>query len=342
MLVLSCRVHDSPGRVIRPVIYAQDEDATRAVQSAPVILVIETTAYSLTGDMRLVDKPSEVGGPNQPAIPLHLARIQAKVLLPIRGFDAANVEFYSWVWASGKHGGARLFKPYPEYTHVVFLRRDGEYLHTVGDYPGYDVELRLPFGKLISAWNSEGGNLDPIARLVAAWLHADFRGRAGKRLYARLRGEPFDPDPFRSVDRWDLTRLVGPAVVAAQLDRICLDGRDSPARIAACIATADEFPGRCQALRIAREAMADKGMDGAVDQRIERCEVRTARLLDDLRSNHVHGGYSYGTSLRLENGRENMRVYASAMDAQVRKAACEAAAGMPEARDIPECTASPK
>ena len=125
----------SPVNVIRPVIYAQDDQAASAMRSAPVILLVRITGLKLTGDVRNVEKPPEVGGPMVPAIPLHLARITADVLLTLRGPVRATVELYSWVWASGSHGGPRLFHPNPGAIRVLFLRDEGGYLHTVGDYP---------------------------------------------------------------------------------------------------------------------------------------------------------------------------------------------------------------
>jgi hypothetical protein len=56
---------------------------------------------------RTVAKPPEVAGPMTPTIPLFLARIQADVLLTLRGSASNRVEFYSWVWASGKHPAHR-------------------------------------------------------------------------------------------------------------------------------------------------------------------------------------------------------------------------------------------
>src|ERR1700730_7990788 len=107
-----------PGRSIQPVIYAQDDQAALAMKSAPVILLVKITAVKLPGDMRTVAKPPEVGGPMTPTIPLYLARIRADVLLKLRGSVGRTVEFYSWVWASGSHGGPRLFHPTPGSSHV--------------------------------------------------------------------------------------------------------------------------------------------------------------------------------------------------------------------------------
>jgi len=49
----------------------------------------------------------------------------------------SDVTFYTWIWNSGMHGGPRLFHPNPGSVHVMFLRRESGYLHTVGDYPNY-------------------------------------------------------------------------------------------------------------------------------------------------------------------------------------------------------------
>lgn len=88
------------------------------MKSAPSIIVAEIQdAKFASNEPRQVDKPPGIGGPMVPRIPLYLARMSARVLLTLRGTGTTRVQFYSWVWASGKHGGPRLF-------HVLFLRND--------------------------------------------------------------------------------------------------------------------------------------------------------------------------------------------------------------------------
>jgi hypothetical protein len=132
----------SPADAIAPAIYARDDEAAAAMKSAPLILLVKVRTVKLTGEVRVVDKPPEIGGPMTPTIPLHLACIRAQVRLAVRGRIRSSVRFHSWVWASGKHGGPRLFHPSPGSSHAIFLRRDGRYLHTVGDYPSYARSLR--------------------------------------------------------------------------------------------------------------------------------------------------------------------------------------------------------
>src|SRR5579872_4464160 len=97
ILALLTGACDSPARIIRPVIYAEDDQAAIAMSSAPVILFVNITRVKMTGDVRNVAKPPQVGGPMVPAIPLHLARINAEVLITVQGQTRTAVEFYSWI-----------------------------------------------------------------------------------------------------------------------------------------------------------------------------------------------------------------------------------------------------
>jgi hypothetical protein len=161
--------------VIRPIIHAKDEQRTASMRSASVVVLAEIQAVEVFERPREVEKPAEVGGPMIPVIPLHLARIWAKPLLTVAGNANEPVEFYSWVWASGKHGGPRLFNPTPGSVHVLFLMRDSGYLHTVGDYPSSDIEVRLGFVKnFIASW--EAGFLreaDLLERIAGVLLKAE-------------------------------------------------------------------------------------------------------------------------------------------------------------------------
>ena len=331
-LVACAAAASTPGRAIVPVIYAQDDQAALAMRSAPVILLVKVTAVKLTGDMRLVEKPPEVGGPTTPTIPLHLARIRAHVLVALRGPVRGDVEFYSWVWASGKHGGPRLFHPSPGSSHVVFLRRESGYLHTVGDYPSYDLELSarwLP--ALLSAWNSTPDvDADPMEHLVGLRLHAEFGGLSANDVLPIL-------SDYHLRGLTDLVRLVGPFFVATQLDDICHNPGNRFGRSAACDVTGREFPGRCQAYQLAANSAPDGIADGAVTKVLTRCQTETRELIRHLRANDLPQRGFYGWTLTPERRRLAMRLYASAMDPEFQVAACEVAATMPEARDIPEC-----
>lgn len=94
------------------------------MKSAPTIIVAEIQRAKLFSKPREVEKPATIGGPMVPRIPLYLAEMSAKVLLSLRGSETGQIKFYSWVWASGKHGGSRLFHVYPGSIHVLFLKND--------------------------------------------------------------------------------------------------------------------------------------------------------------------------------------------------------------------------
>jgi hypothetical protein len=330
----------SPGRSIRPVIYAQDDQAL-AMRSAPVILLVKITTVKLPGDMRTVAKPPDVGGPMTPTIPLYLARIRADVLLKLRGSVDSSVEFYSWVWASGTHGGPRLFHPTPGSTHVIFLRHDGGYLHTVGDYPSCDLEIPSRWlAPFLSAWDSRHEtSADPLERLVALRFRAEFDGLSNSQLRESVGGVGPVPRDYYVRDLPDLVRLVGPLFVATQLDDICRHSTNPAGRLAACFVTGQEFPGRCEAYALARDSMVQGIRGDLVARALSSCEAQSRGLISDIRSGIPPRRGFYGWNLTPQHRRETMRVYASAMDPKVHLAACEVAAATTEARDIPECSA---
>ncbi len=295
----------------------------------------------MTGDVRNVAKP-RVGGPMVPAIPLFLARINADVLITVQGQTRTAVEFYSWIWASGSHGGPRLFQPRPGAIRVVFLRDEGGYLHTVGDYPSYDLVLHsdwLPM--LLSAWKSSqrsGG--DPVERLLALRIRAEFESLSESQLRAHFGDDGPKVNYHWATDMDDLVRLGGPFFVVTQLDDICLHSTNPSARFAACFVTAQHFPGRCEAYQLARKATAD-GFGGALlADLFTSCHVAEHNRNHDLRSGGTQRWDFYGANMAPQHRRETLRVYATAMDNEVHNAACEVAATIPEARDIPECSAS--
>lgn len=337
--VLSCAAQEPPALALRPVIYALDAEGALAMRSAPVILVIEITKAALTGDMRVVAKPPGTAGPDTPTIPLYLARIRAKVLLTLRGPVRTKVEFYSWVWASGKHGGSRLFNPLPGSNHVIFLQQESRYLHTVGDYPSYDLELNsrlMP--ALLAEWHSGRGNADnPLERLVACRLHAEFDNLSASEVYAQFKDSVPIPREYYLHDVHNLVRLAGDLFLANQLDDVCRHSTNRFGRIAACDVTGSVFPGRCQAYRLAQEAGPEQAASNVLARALTSCEARAGDALRALQSNDQLFNDPSGWERMPGYRREVMRVSASAMDAEVHKAACEVAATMPEARDIPEC-----
>jgi len=341
VLTLLTGACDSPARIIRPVIYAEDDQAAVAMRSAPVILLVKITGAKMTGDVRNVAKPPQVGGPMVPAIPLYFARINADVLITVQGQTRTAVEFYSWIWASGSHGGPRLFRPNPGAIRVVFLRDEGGYLHTVGDYPSYDLVLHsdwLP--KLLSAWKSSqrsGG--DPVERLLALRIRAEFESLSESQLRAHFGDDGPKVNYHWATDTDDLVRLGGPFFVVTQLDDICLHSTNPSARFAACFVTARYFPGRCEAYQLARKATTDGFGGGLLADLFTSCHVAEHNRIDDLQSGGGPRWGFYGASMAPQHRRETLRVYATAMDNEVHNAACEVAATIPEARDISECSA---
>jgi hypothetical protein len=278
-----------------------------------------------------------------PTIPLHLARITADVLLTLRGPVHNQVEFYSWVWASGSHGGPRLFSPNPGGIRVVFLRNEGRYLHTVGDYPSYDLELPSSWvPSLLSAWKSGQETLaDPLERLVALRLRAEFETQTVEQLREDFgshgsRGSIVRGHIVR--DQYDLVRLVGPVFVAGQIDSICRDSANPSARVTACFVSGESLPGRCGAFRLAQEANNDGIGGDFLAEMFRNCEVADRGLAAGLRSGDLSSRFG-GPWFAPPHRREMLRVFASAIDHHVHVAACEVAAATPEARDIPECTA---
>lgn len=222
-VTVNCR---SPWDEIRPVIHAKEEERIAAMRSAPIIILAEIQHANLFGRPRDVEKPPEVAGPMVPRIPLHLAYISAKVLRTLRGPDSGHVEFYSWVWASGKHGGPRLFHPNPGSVHILFLKGDAGYLHTVGDYPAYDLEIRsqwLP--AFLTHWRDYERGAGLIERVVAV------------RLKAELESISTDRSEY-----WRLAELTSHAFVAGQLDSLCHSLTSPRGRTQACAALAELFP----------------------------------------------------------------------------------------------------
>ena len=311
------------------------------MRSAPLILLVKISALSLTGDRRCVEKPSEVGGPMCPAIPLHLARITADVLLTLRGPVQDQVEFFSWVWASGSHGGPRLFSPNLGAFRVIFLRNEGGYLHTVGDYPSYDLQLPSSWvPTILSDWNSAyGTRLDPLERLVALRFRAEFETLSVSQLREDFDSHGQRVNHYWATDLQDLVRVVGPFFVVSQLDSICHHSANPSARLAACFVSGEYFPGRCEAFRLAHKANVGGTGDDFLVRKFRSCEVGDRDLAADLTSGNLSRSRFGGWSLTPPRRRELLRVYASAMDHRVHLAACEVAATTSEARDIPECHA---
>lgn len=321
----------SPARTIRPLIYSRPEGKYQAMKLAPVIVIAEVLDYKLITGPRKVSEPGDAFNPPL-SIPLHLARISANAVLGLRGNLRGPIQFYSWVWASGQHGGERLFRPLPGYWHVLFLREENRYLHTVGDYPAYDLPIRrdlVPATLAALQAGPENGS-DVIERIVSVFLRTELE--AAKGIY-------FSYTPNTA----DAEGLTNRFYVAGLLESFCRDLANPFGRFAACMALADEFSGRCEAYRLARQANSAGVEAEAVNAAFARCEARKEAAIAFYRSNGwLDPTVSEGWAPTAERHRLAMRLFASAMDPDFRAAACTAAATMPEANDIPECKPSGK
>jgi hypothetical protein len=173
--------------------------------------------------------------------------------------------------------------------------------------------------------------------LVALRLRAKFDGLSDSELRERVGGGGVIPRQYSVHGLSDLMRLVGPLFVATQLDEICRHSTSRPGRFAACTVTGRDFPGRCTAYGYARESIVEGIEDRFVARAFDSCQAASPHLINDIRS-IVSRGDAYGASVRPKKVRETLRVYASAMDAEVHLAACEVAAKTLEAHDIPECS----
>jgi hypothetical protein len=228
LVTVGCR---SPRDVIRPVIHAND-DRIAAMKAAPIVIVAEMHGVKLLpGEPRAVEKPQGIGGPVSPEVLLDLAEISAKVRLTLRGPELNDFVFYAWVYHFGTHGGPRLFQPNPGSVHVMFLKRESGYLHTVGDYPNYDIEIPSSlFPSFLAVWRTGyGQDANLVDRSVAVLLKSYFEI-----------GFP-EASPYPIVRTRELAQLTGPAWFASQLDRLCHDLGNPAGRAAACRVLTEEY-----------------------------------------------------------------------------------------------------
>jgi hypothetical protein len=339
LVTTSCVACHSPASVIRPVIYARDEEAASAMRSAPLVVLVRISTVGMTGNGRCVEKPPEVGGPMCPRIPLYLARITADTLLTLRGTAQGHIEFYSWIWASGSHGGPRLFHPNPGAIRVLFLRKEGEYWHTVGDYPSYDLELPRSWAPaLVSDWKAGyESRFNPLERLVALRFRAEFEALSVDQLRDDLDSDGPRVNHHWASDLFDLIRVVGPLFVASQLDAICQHSPNASARVAACFVSGEYFPGRCEAFRLAQKANSGGVGGDFLMKKFRSCQLGDRRLASDLATGNLERSRFGGWEMAFSNRRDWLRVYASALNKEVHLAACEVAARNPDVGDIPEC-----
>jgi hypothetical protein len=228
LIAAGCR---SPWNELRPMIHATSEAKAAAMRSAPIVLVGEIRSARLYSQApKEVEKPAGVAGPMTPRIPLHLAILDVKVLLALRGPVRDPLRFYVWTWASGKHGGPRLFHPQPGSVHVLFLREEAGYLHSVGDYPAYDLELRSPWvaGFLLEWRAGFARELGLIERIVATRLKAEL-------LSATAEENEYSFHTYEEVELTD-ERFVGD-----QLASLCQHLANPLGRARACVAYKREF-----------------------------------------------------------------------------------------------------
>jgi hypothetical protein len=224
LAITGCR---SPFSGIRPDISASDKQRIAAMKSAPIIVLAEIDDAILSSQSRQVAKPPGIGGPMMPSIPLHLATVTAKSLLVLRGTAPSRLRFYSWVWASGKHGGPRLFTTSNGDVHFLFLKKDSNYLRTVGDYLAYDIRLPVRLvAPFIAGWHSGYEHQrTAVERLVAVGLRAELENiRTGQTDYCLSTAQ--------------LEELTSATFVTDQLNSLCESISNPVGRATACAESA--------------------------------------------------------------------------------------------------------
>ena len=298
--------------------------------SAQIIVLAEIEDTKPISGARMVENPLNPAGPQASAIPLHLARIVAKSLLTLRGEHLHKFAFYAWIWASGSHSGPRLFHPTPGSYCILFLRCEYSYLHTIGDYLSYDLEIPSTWtSPFIAGWNASS-QADIFERLAAVRLRAELNQRSAIECN------------YWSQDWWDLMGLTSPFFVASLMDEDCRRLENRFGRFGVCEAEGREFVGRCEAFRRAADADSEHLEDRSIAAELRRCEENGPYQIEWLRAKKwplPH--FDHGRDPTPERHRLAIRLYASATDPSFHSAACEAAATMPEAREIPKCAQNP-
>lgn len=260
-----------------------------------------------------------------PTIPVMLMRVSARVVLGLRGNEQGEIEFYTWRFAGPMHDGPRLFDVWSGSYHILFLRREGGYLHTVGDYPSYDVEIsrdarhaKQVLPTIISGLTPNSLNAsDLFERIATAQLKAEFET---VDCFCELLG---------GFETFTLAGLSSPFYVATVLDSFCREFPNPFGLFAACWATATEYVGRCDAFRLAHEADSTGARAADLAEQRGYCEADEASFLDKLRAREWPLTWlDYGWRETAERWRMDTRVYASAMDPKFRAEACNIAATM--------------
>ena len=295
------------------------------MRAATDVLLVKIAQSTIVSGPRDTPLPVEAGPPATATIPLRLSRVRAQVLISLRGGRTGAVGFYSWVWASGKHGGPRLFLPIPGDCHIVLLRRDGPFLRTVGDYPAYDLPISCSSrDEFMEEWSAaDSKQADFWVRFVRAYLHTEL---------SQMRSFNRNYWPHEVLN---LAGLTSTLQVANLLDAFCLGSGPVRGRFAACVATAREFPGRCEAYRIALQLTGETEDAHRIANLEFECRLRIPALLDRARM-HNWPIRRFGPRWQEtpEQQRMRLRVYASAMNPGVRSSVCAEAA---KKIDIPEC-----
>ncbi len=113
------------------------------------------------------------------------------------------------------------------------MHDESGYLHTVGDYPAYDLEIRsrwLP--EFLASWRAgyeQGGSL--IERIVAVRLKAELESLPA--LHTDL-----------WLETWELQDLTSASFIESQLDSLCQSVVNPVGREEACAAFAEKISKR--------------------------------------------------------------------------------------------------
>ncbi len=210
MLFAACH---SPTRTIQPILNNRHTDTYAAMKTAPFIALAEIVESKPIGGVRDVETR-----------PLQLFAITAGVPLVLRGSLPETITFHSWLFAGGKHGGPRLFHAGDGSLHILFLKRDGPYLHTVGNYPAHDLELHRSWApRLVQSWKERATNYPNIfERLAHALIEAELQDDSSPRL------SHYSPLDF------DLQGITSRAFVQSTFESHCASDTIPAARAAAC------------------------------------------------------------------------------------------------------------
>jgi hypothetical protein len=225
LLLASCQ---SPGRLIHPIVSRDVHETAARLRGAPIIVVAEIVEmHPILGPRDLPIKPSAAtpGGYFMP-IPVVLAEIRARVPLMLRGSAPSNITFHSWVLAHGGVGGYRSFNASPSTTHILFLEQKGPYLHTVGDFPAHDLEMRTSYLPLfIKHWQqNRPQTLTDLQRLAAAWIETSLETLSSPG------------PPHYSYEYMELVKLTGFDFIQSQLAIHCRNFPIAIGQASACSA----------------------------------------------------------------------------------------------------------